>query len=204
MARAVSGRNGWAQTAARLGSGQALLGLLLLLLVGCQREVRSPPPPPDSEVSYRLESAQREGVHQLRMGESVTGPVGPEDDPPLPVYPEEWLTRALPRVQVSVLLEVDGQGSARALETVLADRPAGCSEPCRHAFEQAVRAAVERWRFRPLQIAGWIDGPDEDGDGSADSVQRGVVESRAYSLRLRFDFVVEDGQAQVRHNTAPD
>ncbi len=205
MARAIPRRNGWLQTAAWVGLGQALLALVLPL-TGCQRELRPSPPAaePVTEVSYRLDSPQREGVHRLRMGESVTGPVGPEDDSPLPDYPQAWVAKGLPPVEVAVLLSIDGQGEARALESSLPDSPVDCSNVCRQAFEQAVRSAVEGWRFQPLQITGWIDGPDEDGDGSADSVRRGVMESRPYSLRLRFEFVVEDGQPQVRHNVAPD
>lgn len=156
-----------------------------------------------SHVSYRTELPEAEGRHQLQPGQSVQGQVAPLPDNPLPAYPQALVARGLPPLEFTALVTVDEAGRVSAVDVLptpaAVDAP--CAVDCTPAFDASLRQTLAGWRFHPLQIAEWTDGPDIDGDGEADSAQRTVVETRPYSLRLRFRFEVRDGRATVTTRT---
>jgi hypothetical protein len=176
-----------------------LLTAALLMLSGCAgRPALTPTESParEGEVSYRIESPGPEGRHALKMGQVMAAAPGPLADNPLPRYPTALLTRELPPIELGMLVTVDAQGRAERMHLVPGTDPLPCQD-CVAAFSAAMTETLLQWNFRPLEIHGWVDGPDVDGDGDADSVVRGLVETRAYSLRLHFRFEVRDGQGQV-------
>lgn len=137
---------------------------------------------------------------RLQPGQSARG--GHADGTaPLPVYPAEWIERPPDQTTVDALLVIDPQGTASVRDiTATADN---CADACLEAFRAAVSAALQQWRFLPLEVLDWIDGVDEDGDGEPDSVERGVVDALPYSLRLRFAFERNQGAPQVGMATRP-
>jgi len=153
-------------------------------------------PEVSGEVGYRVLLPKAEGQHSFERGQGASGGTPIDGNTVMPVYPVDWLPRGLPTLQVDALVVVDTQGHPERVDIDSAALSARCDR-CAPAFATAVSDALKQWRFAPLQIAGWIDGPDEDGDGEPDSVTRGVVESRPYSLRLQFSFAVRDGRAVV-------
>ncbi len=173
--------------------------LAVLLSSGCATRpapVDRPASTLSGEVSYRAELPGGEGRHELAAGQSIASPPDPLPDNPLPAYPGALIDRELPPFEIGALVSIDTDGRVFALDVGDPQPPLLCAD-CPDAFRGSLRDALQQWRFQPLQIAGWIDGPDEDGDGEADSVLRGIVETRPYSLRLRFRFEVRDGQASV-------
>lgn len=83
----------------------------------------------------------------------------------------------------------------------LQGQPGQCSAGCAEAFPGAVAAAHAQRRCIPLQGLDWIDGPDQDGDGESDSVDRGLVEVRSFSRRRRF--VLEQAGSALRVGMPP-
>lgn len=142
-----------------------------------------------------------EGARSLQPGQSARGGVPVPGRSRLPGYPSVWIDRAPERVVVDALVMVDAQGSA-SIGALRADA-AGCGEDCAQAFIDVVRTVLPEWEFLPLEVMDWIDGPDEDADGEPDSVDRGVVASLPYSLRLRFAFERRDGVPSVGLTEGP-
>lgn len=151
---------------------------------------------PTTAVSVQQELPQAEGRHRLQSGQAVAQPPGPLPHQPLPVYPPGWIGRQPTRIDVLARVSVDTAGRLTDLQVELASDSA-CVDDCAADFRASVEHALRAWRFVPLQLTGWVDGPDADGDGSADTVTRAVVEQRPYSLRLRFHFELRDGVASV-------
>lgn len=149
------------------------------------------------EVDYRLLAPAGEGRHDMARGQAAAGGKPLDGAMVLPDYPADWLERRLPAITVSALVVVDGTGRPSRIEVDEATLRSQCGD-CAAAFATAVAEALQRWRFAPLEVSDWIDGPDEDGDGEPDSVTRGVVEARPYSLRLQFEFSLREGEAVVR------
>jgi len=164
--------------------------------------VRGPAvPAPDraglnSEVDYRILQPAEEGEHALRGGQSASPAGVAVGERPLPAYPSGWIDRGLPPLSVDVLVVVDTRGRASEVQ-VDAEALRSLCGSCAEDFAAPVHSAVSTWAFMPLEIADWVDGPDEDGDGEPDSVVREVVEVRPYSLRLRFFFSVHEGIGRV-------
>jgi hypothetical protein len=180
-------------------AGLAVSILALMILAGCAARPAAPPreaPTREAEVSYRIESPGDEGRHALTMGQTVAAPPGPLEDNPLPEYPIEWLARELPPIELGMLVTVDTRGRAHNMRLLPGAAPLPCDDRIA-AFSAALADALQQWNFRPLEIHGWADGPDVDGDGEADSVVRALVDTRPYSLRLHFRFEVRDGKPQV-------
>ncbi len=173
--------------------------LALGLVAGCAVRTPQPPQPPPAasgDVAYRVVPPASEGRHTVARGQAVSGGKPMDGQVVLPRYPEGWLGRRLDAVTVDALVVVDESGGADRVDVDADALTVQCGD-CADAFAQAVRDAVKQWRFAPLEIADWIDGPDEDGDGEPDSVTRGVVGRRPYSLRLQFMFVVREGRGEV-------
>lgn len=141
-----------------------------------------------------------EGAHRLQPGQSARGGQPDPDSAVLPSYPSEWIARELGEVWVDARVVVDDEGIAASPELLVATT--GCKDDCATAFVEATRRALRSWRFEPLEIIGWIDGPDADGDGEPDTVQRGVLQRLPYTRRLRFAFSIKDGQPEVGVSSA--
>lgn len=187
-----------------LRGGFAAALAAILTIAGCapQQRVRQTPETHQGAVGMQVEAPGDEGAHRLNAGESARPPAFFERDQPLPVYPADLLAPSLGPVTVPVLLSIDDQGHlsdvAFAGEITLTQ---GCAASCIERFRAAVQDAVSTWSFGPLEVLGFVDGPDEDGDGEADSVDRAVVATRPYSLRLRFTFDQVDGIGSVRRQS---
>lgn len=182
------------------------LGLIVIAagLAGCSaRTMREPPAEPSGAVDYQLLAPADEGRHAFSRGQAASGGAPLDSQAVLPEYPPDWLVRRLPSIAADALVVVDEAGQPARIEVDGEALRSQCGD-CSAAFSGAVEAALRRWRFAPLEVADWIDGPDEDGDGEPDSVQRAVVATRPYSLRLRFAFSVRDGEAFVSRLPAGD
>lgn len=169
------------------------------LLGACVPAAQRPSPQrvsPATAVSVQQELPQSEGRHRLQSGQAVAQPPGPLPDQALPVYPSAWIERELAGIDVLARVSVDTAGRPVDLQVEIAPE-SSCMDECAGDFRASVERALRDWRFVPMQVTGWVDGPDADGDGSADTVTRAVVEQRPYSLRLRFHFELRDGVASV-------
>ncbi len=178
---------------------RALILAVSTLLAACA--TRTPTEPveaagPEGDVAVRLLPPATEGSHSVQRGQAASGGAPIAEALILPDYPHAWLSRRLAPLTADALVVVDEQGRPARVEVDRDSLHAQCGE-CSDEFAAAVDTALRRWQFAPLEIADWVDGPDEDGDGEADSVTRSVVERRAYSLRMRFSFAVRDGRAVV-------
>ena len=149
----------------------------------------------DPQVAVSLLAPAGEGRMQLGPGESARGGRPDPQRMPMPTYPPAWIERDPGPVEVSARVIVDSLG--RLEPPQLAAAGPSCIDACVEAISTATAEALTRWNFEPLEILGWVDGPDADGDGQPDTVRRGVVDSRPYTLRLRFDFSLVEGQPRV-------
>ena len=142
---------------------------------------------------------QGEGRTDLRPGQAASGGKPYDDAVVVPDYPSAWLSRRLPDVRAEALVVINEQGAPQHIDVDEAALAAQCGA-CAGDFAASVRAALQQWRFAPLEITDWIDGPDDDGDGEPDSVRRGSVGGRPYSLRLAFRFGWREGRPVVDHS----
>lgn len=166
-----------------------------LLLAACAA-TPPPAPAPEGEVGYQVVPPQSEGQHRIARGQAVRGGAVHEGSVVLPHYPAHWLARRLDALTLDALVVVDEDGLPGRIDTDASALAERCGD-CAQAFVDSIEAALRQWTFAPLEITDWIDGPDEDGDGEPDSVHRGTLERRPYSLRLRFTFSVRDGEGVV-------
>ena len=177
-----------------------LLLALALLGSGCANRVTpAVSRGADGEVNYAVQPPQGEGRAILGEGQSARGGRPHDEAVVLPVYPSAWLARRLPEVRAEALVVIDGEGLPQRVEVDRRALGAQCGE-CAADFAASVESALGRWRFAPLEVSDWIDGPDEDGDGEPDSVRRGSVGSRPYSLRIAFRFGWREGRPVVDHS----
>lgn len=189
------------QFARNASYGSVLAALACVLLSACaSKPLAEPVAAPEGEVGFRVLAPESEGRHEVLRGQAASGGKLLDQSVVLPDYPPDWLPRRLPAVIADALVVVDTQGRAERVEVDQAALRGQCDD-CAEAFALSVEQAVLQWTFAPLEIADWIDGPDEDGDGVPDSVVRSVVATRPYSLRLRFSFFVRDGRGVVERVT---
>jgi len=188
-------------TLLRGGFAAALAAVLTMAGCASQQRVRQAVETRQGAVGMQVDAPGDEGAHRLNAGESARPPAFFERDQPLPVYPADQLARSLGPVTVPVLLSIDEQGHLSDVSFAGDTAPTqDCAASCIERFRAAVRGALAEWSFGPLEVLGFVDGPDEDGDGEADSVRRAVVATRAYSLRLRFTFELKEGRGIVRRD----
>lgn len=186
--------------------GRLAGALTIVLMAGCAGTPKiadrsTPPATARGEVGVQLEAPQAEGEHRLDRGQSAAR--ADRFDQPLPVYPPAWLGQELGVQGVLAWVSIDAEGQLTGLDFPTAAQAIDCGA-CAADFIAATRVALQGWQFAPLEVSDWVDGPDEDGDGEADSVQRAVVERRPYSLRLRFHFSQSGGRGLVEAGPASD
>ena len=170
-----------------------VLACLALLLAACANQTRNLRP--EAAVGIELLPPEDEGITQLKPGESTDGQAGTAEHLPLPEPPARWLDAMQPPLRLPLLVVVDAEGQVSELSVDSREARARCAE-CAADFAALIQHVSPQWRFQPLEISNWLD-VDEDGDGEFDSVRRGVVERRPYSLRLALTFSLVDGRAQV-------
>ncbi|MCK7592099.1 hypothetical protein [Pseudomarimonas salicorniae] len=157
----------------------------------------------DGTVAVETIPAGSEGRLALRQGQTARGGLPDPEHARLPDYPAIWLAQRLDEVRVEASLEIDDEGAPGMARVEVPDAPAGCAEDCRTAFAEAARRALSGWRFAPLEVLDWVDGPDTDGDGEPDTVARAVVAVHPYTLRFRFRFTQVDGRPRVGLDKSP-
>jgi hypothetical protein len=119
---------------------------------------------------------------------------------PTPVYPSHLVVLRLKPHTVVLRVTFDERG--RAAE--IARSPVGTPTEGEHrpAFEEAAKAALERWHCSPAQIRKFRPGPDADGDGKPDfriMQDRKILKS---FFDVSFSFEVIDGVPVVKAATS--
>lgn len=99
-----------------------------------------------------------------------------------PAYPAAALHACAPRVDVPALVVVNASGAVEDVRF----QPAGAETP----FEDAVRAAVTRWRYEPLLISHMA----ANAEGDSHVVDQ---KTQPFSLNYVFHFQCHAGQAEV-------
>jgi hypothetical protein len=141
-------------------------------------------------------------------GELLVDPATPADEPEvdevheppmqragneMPHYPADWIAAHLPAQSVSVRIVVDREGKVARVEPI-APLLVGAHAD---AFQAATTSAVQAWSFEPFRVIHWVDGPDKNGDGIADSQEVGSMEARPFRFDMRFHFELVDGVPRV-------
>lgn len=162
----------------------AALGMLLML-TGCSTtSSRNGAPQGTGEATWKVVVPPGTRRYQLAFGDVSSGAVLAQRASP--VYPPELLTACPPPVQVLALVIVDKSG--KVAEVRVADESA--ADASRHRLIRAVRTAVLRWKFVPLQVTHWA----ADADGNSHQVDS---ETQPFSLTYQFNFVCHAGKAVV-------
>ncbi len=179
------------------GFARLSLSLLLIgLLAACATRSVGPEVSPAGDVGYKVVPPQTEGARRLDRGQSASGGAPFAGSIVLPSYPERWLSERLAPLVIEALVVIDEAGKPERVDLDDSELRLVCAD-CATDFAASVRAALMQWTFAPLQIADWVDGPDDDGDGEPDTVARGIVAAKPYSLRFQFTFSVRDGAGVV-------
>ncbi|MDE1959266.1 MAG: hypothetical protein KGI40_09295 [Xanthomonadaceae bacterium] len=160
------------------------LGAACVLLAACATTTPPRPAAPSLSGIARYEPVSRpdEARYQLQSGQTSNAPAATRWSDP--VYPPALVALNLPTQVLLVKLVIDTEGH---VAQVLAD--AGSPDtrgPHAAAFLQAIRTAVQDWRFDPLRIVTWKDrGADR---------MRVSTRTLPYSLEYRFTFSIVDGK----------
>lgn len=121
--------------------------------------------------------------YQLALGQIAMG-AQPLSDP-APTYPPAMLAACPASIELPARVVVGADGG---VSEVRIDATAVAA----HApFAAAVRAALQRWRFQPLQISRWAAA----ADGTSHEVDS---DTRPFSLDYVFSFRCRHGHASVK------
>ena len=157
-----------------------------LLLTGCAHTARTPSTSAGvGSASYRTAADTGLAHYQLALGQVAVGAA--LQSHAAPVYPVSMLAAcpALSEVPARVIVAADG----RVSEVRMAQPSAN------PAFVDAVRQAVQRWRYTPLTISRWA----ADADGNSHEVDS---ETRPFTLAYVFEFRCRAGHATVATEVA--
>jgi hypothetical protein len=156
------------------------------LLTGCAHTVQKPSAEPGiGSASYRTAEDTGLAHYQLAMGQVAMGATLEAHEPP--TYPEAQLATCPPQVELPARVIVGTQGSVQEVRIA----PSTAQQP----FADAVRKAVQGWRYTPLTITRWA----ADADGTSHPVD---TEARPFSLDYVFTFRCEHGHASVSSGSA--
>ena len=151
------------------------------LLAGCAHTVRKPSVEPGvGSASFRTASDTGLAHYNLALGQVAMGATLEAHDPP--AYPDAMLTLCPALVELPARVIVGTQGS---VDEVRVNPPA-----TQRAFAEAVRRAVQGWRYAPLTITRWA----ADADGTSHPVD---TEAKPFSLDYVFTFRCEHGHTSV-------
>jgi hypothetical protein len=167
------------------------LPVCALALIACTRQTKLElvPPPPQTSVKYSAHVAPGTPRYEEKEGEVSNRPV-PVEHPP-PEYPSAAVALGLHRVVVSVKVIVDSEGKVSEVRI-----PPAVDSAARPAvFDDAVRAALLRWRYVPLTFRRFAEVKDAEGD--VVDAREVSVEHRPFSLDYDFLFELRDGKPMV-------
>jgi hypothetical protein len=178
------------------------LVLLAVVAVGCRpavpaKAVPAPAPVTQSTASVTAKMIADPNAPSVRLppGEVYVQPQVMRGNP-LPQYPPDLVPLALAPHEVVVRITSNEESR---IEDVRASPLGGTTDDAyRVRFEEAVTAAVTRWKVFPAEIRKMKDGPDVDGDGKPDytiAVGRKILKS-FFDISFRFEIV--NGQPVVR------
>lgn len=157
-----------------------LLGVALLL-AGCVHTARKPAASPGvGSASYRTAADGGLAHYQLALGQIAMGATLEAHEPP--TYPAAMLTSCPPLIELPARVIVGADGKVSEVRMDVA--------PARQPFADAVRRAVQGWRYTPLTITRWA----ADADGTSHPVDS---ESKPFSLDYVFSFRCEHGHVSV-------
>jgi hypothetical protein len=151
------------------------------LLAGCAHAARKPPVAPGiGSASYRTAADAGLAHYSLAMGQIAMGATLEAHEPP--VYPAALLTHcpSLVELPARVIVGADGHVSEVRMDTPSGQQP----------FADAVRQAVQGWRYVPLTITRWA----ADAGGNSHPVDS---ETKPFSLDYVFAFRCEHGRTVV-------
>ena len=152
-----------------------------LLLAGCvAHEAKTPSGPGQGSASYRIAGDTGLAHYQLALGQVAMGATLEAHDPP--AYPDAMLTTCPARIELPARVIVGTQGN---VDEVRMNPPA-----TQRSFADAVRRAVQGWRYAPLTITRWA----ADADGTSHPVD---TEAKPFSLDYVFTFRCEHGHTSV-------
>lgn len=155
--------------------------LAAALLAGCAHTVRKPSAEPGiGSASYRTANDTGLAHYNLALGQIATGATLEAHDPP--AYPDAMLTACPARVELPARVIVGTQGNVDEVRM----NPPATQQP----FADAVRRAVQGWRYTPLTITRWA----ADADGISHPVD---TEAKPFSLDYVFTFRCEHGHTSV-------
>ena len=151
------------------------------LLAGCAHTVRKPSTEPGvGSTSYRTANDTGLAHYNLALGQVAMGATLEAHDPP--AYPDAMLTTCPARIELPARVIVGTQGN---VDEVRMNPPA-----TQRPFADAVRRAVQGWRYAPLTITRWA----ADADGTSHPVD---TEAKPFSLDYVFTFRCEHGHTSV-------
>lgn len=156
-----------------------------VLVVSCARTAPKPSSPPGvGSASYRVADNTGIAHYQLAMGQVAVGATLEAHQPP--TYPDAMLASCPPQIELPARVIVGTPGS---VDEVRMSPPAA-----QQAFANAVRLAVQTWRYTPLTITRWA----ANADGTSHPVD---TETKPFSLDYVFTFRCEHGHTSVSART---
>lgn len=152
-----------------------------VLLAGCTHIAAKPPAKAGvGSASYRSADNSDLVHYHLALGQVAMGATLDAHEPP--GYPQAMLTAcpSLVELPVRVIVGTEGSVDEVRINPPLAQRP----------FADAVRQAVQGWRYTPLTITRWA----ANADGTSHPVGTGA---KPFSLDYVFTFRCEHGRTSV-------
>lgn len=158
-----------------------ILLVAVVVLAGCAHTAHQPSAGPGiGSASYRVSDTPGMAHYQLAMGQIAMGATLEVHQ--APAYPAAMLAACPPRVELPARVIVDTQGR---VDDVRMSPPAP-----ERPFAEAVRQAVQGWRYAPLTITRWA----ADADGRSHPVD---TRAKPFSLDYVFSFRCEHGRTSV-------
>lgn len=160
-----------------------------LVFAGCARQVKPEPVQSQTSVKFSAHVAPGTPRYEEKEDEISNRPV-PVESPP-PEYPSAAIALGLRRVIVGAKVIVDTHGDVSEV------RIAPALDPTDHpaAFDDAVRDALQHWRFVPLTFRRFAE--VEDGEGNVVDSRLVSSENKPFSLDYDFVFELRNGKPVV-------
>jgi hypothetical protein len=151
------------------------------LLAACAHTAQKPTSDPGvGSTSYRVANDTGLAHYSLALGQVAMGATIEQHVPP--AYPDSELAACPPQVELPARVIVDTRGNVGEVRMA----PPTAQQP----FAEAVRKALQDWRYTPLTITRWA----ADADGNSHAVD---TEAKPFSLDYVFTFRCEHGHTSV-------